>query len=137
MKPEQMSELHFAIGNNSRPWSAKEYSSLIDNPLSINFTGKYGFALGRVVNSEAELLMIIVQTDKQGLGFGQAYLSGFELKSVKRGATSCFLEVSDNNTPAKALYYSSGYAKIGTRKLYYRLDDSQCFDALILKKLLY
>ena len=134
MKPEQMKELHFAAGGNTRPWSIKEYRSLINDPIAVHFSGNYGFALGRVVYNEAELLMIIVQANKQELGFGRAYLSGFELASLKRGAKSCFLEVATNNKAAKALYYSSGYKQVGVRSLYYAIDDGQRLDALILKK---
>ena len=136
MTPEQMGELHLATRDKARVWSAQEYRTLINDPAALHFSGNYGFALGRIFHDEAELLMIIVQPNQQGRGFGRAYLSGFELKCAKRGAKSCILEVSANNNAAKSLYYSSGYEQIGIREFYYRLDNNRRLDALILKKIL-
>jgi [ribosomal protein S18]-alanine N-acetyltransferase len=136
MTPEQMAELHLATRDNARVWSAQEYHTLINDPLATLFSGETGFALGRVVQNEAELLMIIVQPNQQSRGYGRAYLTGFEIECRKRGAKNCLLEVAANNNAAKSLYWSSGYEQTGIRKLYYHLDNNQRLDALILRKIL-
>ena len=136
MTPEQMGQLHLATRNKVRAWSAQEYHTLINDPMATLFAGENGFALGRVVQDEAELLMIIVQPNQQSRGFGRAYLSEFEVECRKRGAKNCLLEVVANNEAAKSLYYSSGYEQTGIRKSYYHLDNNQRLDALILNKIL-
>ena len=136
MTPKQMEELHLATRGNARAWNAQEYCTLINDPLATFFFGEQGFALGRVVHDEAELLMMIVRPNQQSRGFGRAYLSGFEIECQKRGAKNCVLEVAVNNNAARSLYYSSGYDRIGIRKLYYHLDNNQRLDALILNKIL-
>jgi ribosomal-protein-alanine N-acetyltransferase len=136
MNLDQMAALHSATKNNMRGWSVEEYFALSNDSLTVLFSGDHGFALGRVVHDEAELLMIIVQPNQQSRGFGRTYLCEFELECRKRGAENCVLEVSKNNIAAKSLYFSSGYEKIGIRKLYYQLDNNDRLDALILKKIL-
>ncbi|MBP80254.1 MAG: ribosomal-protein-alanine acetyltransferase [Deltaproteobacteria bacterium] len=134
MTPDQMRELHLTTRDNTRVWTAQEYRTVINDPSAILFSGENGFAVGRVVHDEAELLMIIVKHDQQLRGFGRGYLHGFEMECHKRGAKTCFLEVAANNNTAKSLYYSSGYQQTGTRKLYYHMNNNQRLDALIFKK---
>ena len=137
MTPDQMRELHLTARDNTRVWTAQEYCTIINDPFAILFSGEKGFAVGRLVLDEAELLMIIVRNDQQSRGFGRYYLCGFEVECRKRGAKTCFLEVAANNNAAKSLYNSSGYKQTGIRKLYYHLDNNQRLDALILKKVLF
>jgi ribosomal-protein-alanine N-acetyltransferase len=49
---------------------------------------------------------------------------------VLRGAAAMFLEVSDRNLPARALYAAAGFAEVGRRRRYYA-DGS---DALVLRR---
>jgi ribosomal-protein-alanine N-acetyltransferase len=49
--------------------------------------------------------------------------------AVARGAAAMFLEVSDRNAAARALYAAAGFAKAGRRKRYYA-DGA---DALVLR----
>ena len=54
------------------------------------------------------------------------------MAAANAGAARLFLEVSEVNAPALALYEAAGYAEIGRRKAYYR-DGS---DARVLGRTL-
>ena len=119
-------------------WTAPQCAGLIPMPgvwLSVARDGgsTLGFALGRVVVREAELLLLAVKRDSQGSGVGRKLLQRFVDIAVARGAQRLYLEVRDGN-PAIKLYRSAGFSEVGRRKNYYTGKDGQIYDALTLAK---
>ena len=92
-----------------------------------------GFALGRIVLKEAELLLLAVGQDCQREGIGQLLLERFILVATTRGADHLHLEVREGN-PAMKLYSKIGFAEVGRRKNYYTGRDGQIYDALTLTR---
>jgi ribosomal-protein-alanine N-acetyltransferase len=93
-----------------------------------------GFALGREIAGEAELLTLAVNPDHQRQGNGRALLAAFEAEAAKRGATVAFLEVASDNTLACALYRAAGYTESGRRSAYYRPPAGPKIAAIIMRK---
>jgi ribosomal-protein-alanine N-acetyltransferase len=92
-----------------------------------------GFALGRVVVREAELLLLAVSRRAQRHGVGQRLLDRFAEVAASKGAEQLHLEVRDGN-PAVRLYSRNGYRQVGRRRNYYSGRDGQLFDALTLAR---
>ena len=92
-----------------------------------------GFALGRIVGDEAELLLLAVERAWQGKGVGQMLLDGFAAVAASKGAEQLHLEVREGNH-AVSLYRRNGYREVGRRRNYYSGRDGQLFDALTLAK---
>ena len=92
-----------------------------------------GFALGRIVLKEAELLLLAVRQDGQRKGIGRMLLDRFILVAASRGADRLHLEVRAGN-PAMNLYLKAGFAEVGRRKNYYTGSDGQIYDALTLTR---
>lgn len=92
-----------------------------------------GFAMGRVVAREAELLLLAVKRSAQGRGVGQALLDRFTAIAQNRGAEQLHLEVRESN-PAIGLYSRNGFREVGRRRNYYNGQDGQLFDALTLAR---
>jgi [ribosomal protein S18]-alanine N-acetyltransferase len=92
-----------------------------------------GFALGRVIANEAELLLLAVRRGRQGSGIGQRLLDRFAVVAASKGAEQLHLEVRDGN-PAIRLYTRNGYCEVGRRRNYYNGLGGQLFDALTLAK---
>lgn len=88
-----------------------------------------GFVLARAVAGEGEILTIAVDPAAQRGGLGAALLEGVVAEVARRGASTLFLEVSERNAPARALYARAGAAQVGLRRRYYP-DGS---DALVLR----
>ena len=103
--------------------------------LSIASRGEavVGFALGRIVGDEAELLLLAVARSSQGQGVGQRLLDRFAAVAVSKGAEQLHLEVREGNH-AVSLYRRNGYREVGRRRNYYGGRDGQLFDALTLAK---
>lgn len=92
-----------------------------------------GFALGRIVAREAELLLLAVRRSSQGEGVGQMLLDRFASVAASKGAEQLHLEVRQGNH-AIGLYSRNGYREVGRRRNYYNGRDGQLFDALTLAK---
>ncbi|HYI38935.1 MAG TPA: ribosomal protein S18-alanine N-acetyltransferase [Allosphingosinicella sp.] len=92
-----------------------------------------GFALGRIVRDEAELLLLAVHRSSQGKGVGQLLLDRFGAVAASKGAEQLHLEVREGNHAVR-LYSRKGYREVGRRRNYYNGRDGQLFDALTLAK---
>ncbi len=92
-----------------------------------------GFALGRIVRDEAELLLLAVHRSSQGKGVGQMLLDRFGAVAASKGAEQLHLEVREGNHAVR-LYSRNGYREVGRRRNYYTGRDGQLFDALTLAK---
>lgn len=92
-----------------------------------------GFALGRIVRDEAELLLLAVHRSSQGKGVGQMLLDRFGAVAASKGAEQLHLEVREGNHAVR-LYSRNGYREVGRRRNYYNGRDGQLFDALTLAK---
>ena len=136
LQPSDMAKLHAQSGLEQRPWTAQEFAQLCAAENSLLIKQDYGFALGRVIHTEAELLLLIVSQAQRKQGLGKTYLQLFEEAARQRGAKNCFLEVGAENTAARALYQQFGYAEQGLRKAYYRKMNETREDALVLAKTL-
>ena len=58
MTPEAMAALHARTMTTPRPWSREEFAALLGSPGVFAVGEPTGFALGRVVLDEAELLTL-------------------------------------------------------------------------------
>ncbi len=111
------------------PWTEKMLECEINSLLSVLETeerdGKIvGYALGRVVADEAELLKICVLSEWRKQGIAEKMLVRLLGKMRENGAAACFLEVRSKNAPALALYEKLGFQKIALRRDYYPDDDA-------------
>lgn len=142
MKPEDFADLHARAMRVPGPWSADDFDellsgagvfSVVPSQLLRAEEGVGGFALGRVVLDEAELLTLAVDPDFRRQGIGSACLDAFEAEAVRRGATVLHLEVAETNAPAIALYLSRGWERSGRRKAYYASPGGRT-DAILMTK---
>ena len=68
MTPEKMAKLHSNSQANHRIWHAREFAQIL--PLKGVFAEchQHGFALARVIDTEAELLLLVTHKMKQNTG---------------------------------------------------------------------
>jgi ribosomal-protein-alanine N-acetyltransferase len=126
--------LHADCFISPRPWNEDEFTNLLNDPLTVYCSDAKGFALGRVVVDEAELLTIGVAPDSRGEGRGAHLLNEFLDQCQTRGAETCFLEVAANNATAVSLYQRIGFQEVGRRPKYYAQPKGPAVDAILLSK---
>lgn len=135
MTPETLAAIHArAFARSGRGWSAAEFAALLESPYVFVFIKENAFALGRVIADEAELLTLATDPAARRLGLARAALEGFETEARARGATRGFLDVAEDNAPARALYASAQWHECARRSAYYPRAGGQAADALILEK---
>ena len=132
-----LSALHRASFH--RGWSEGEFQQMLAerNTLAhrVRIGGQtVGFIISRIAADEAEILSVAVAAKYRGRGLSHdllrthlGYLAGFGLKTV-------FLEVEENNAPARALYERAGFQTVGRRERYYKDADGEHLNALVMKR---
>jgi [ribosomal protein S18]-alanine N-acetyltransferase len=107
-----------------RAWSADEFTGLLATPgclglLLIADQQPHGFAVARVAADEAEVLTLGVVPAARRRGGGSRLLSSLERRCRRRGARSLFLDVAEDNVPARRLYAARGFTVVGRREAYF------------------
>ncbi len=136
MKADALAAIYAAAFPDGRAWQPSEFDALLADRFTFLCPHLSGFALGRCIAGEAELLTIAVMPQHQGNGIGQALLLAFEQQAESREATDAFLEVAADNAPAISLYQRGGYCESGRRRGYYTAMDGSKTDALLFSKAL-
>ncbi|WP_424944097.1 GNAT family N-acetyltransferase [Aliiroseovarius crassostreae] len=132
--PADLSRIHTASFAQARGWSAAEFAALLSSPFTFVEACDDGFALGREIAGESELLTIAVLPGARGRGLGRSLLQRFEQASAARGAELLFLEVAADNLPARALYQRAEWIESGQRVGYYTRADGSKQDAIVMQK---
>lgn len=122
-------------------WTAQQCLGILDMPgvwltiARVDGGRVAGFALGRAVAGEAELLLIGVTPAYRRGGIGRALLDDAMAAARARGAAKLHLEVREGND-AVFLYQGVDFEQVGRRRDYYRGADGTLYDALSLVTLL-
>ena len=92
-----------------------------------------GFAVSRMGADEAEILSIAIDAGHRGKGYSRNLLLTHLGHLAGYGVRSIFLEVEENNHPARRLYQWAGFTVVGRRERYYRQDGEQ-LNALLMRR---
>jgi ribosomal-protein-alanine N-acetyltransferase len=126
-----LAALHATAFPAAEAWGADAIRLMLEMPgaFGLHRPGA-GFVLARVAADEAEILTLAVAPGARRAGHGGALLAGAMAAAAARGAAAMFLEVSEQNAPARALYAAAGFTEAGRRRRYYA-DGA---DALVLRR---
>lgn len=108
---------------NPFPWGEEALRDTIASSghhlISLREGRAVGFLLSSFVLDEAQLLLIGVSPDWQGVGVGGQLLKELINRSQDQGQKLIYLEVRSGNERAIRLYRSLGFIDIGVRRDYY------------------
>ena len=93
-----------------------------------------GFAVSRMAADEAEILSIAVADSHRGRGLSRNLLLTHLGHLAGRGVRTVFLEVEENNQPARRLYDRTGFAVAGRRERYYREPNGEQLNAVLMRR---
>jgi [ribosomal protein S18]-alanine N-acetyltransferase len=93
-----------------------------------------GFAVSRMAADEAEILSIAVDASQRGRGLSRNLLLTHLGHLAGRGARTIFLEVEENNQPARRLYERAGFSVVGRRERYYQQSGGEQLNALLMRR---
>ena len=96
-------------------------------------TEKNCLAILDLTDSEVEIYFIGVSGSFRGKGLGKKLLKKIISFCEDHKANSIMLEVAANNMPAKKMYLSFNFEKLGIRKNYYKNKSGLRQDAILMK----
>ena len=93
-----------------------------------------GFAVSRMAKDEAEILSIAVDARHRGRGLSRKLLLTHLGHLAGHGVRIVFLEVEENNKPARQLYNRAGFTVNGRRERYYKQSHGEPLNALLMRR---
>ena len=127
---ERLAVLHATAFDT--PWDAAAFDTLLGQTGVFAVETADGFILMRAVADEAEILTLAVRPDARRGGQGTRLVAEGAASASTLGVDRVFLEVADDNAPARALYARAGFSEVGRRPRYYARPDGSRADALLL-----
>ena len=133
----RLAQLHGASFH--RGWGEAEFESMLTERNTLVHRLKagrkvIGFAVSRMAADEAEILSIAVDAGYRGRGLSRNLLLTHLGHLAGRGVRTVFLEVEENNQPARRLYDRAGFAVAGRRERYYREPSGEQLNALLMRR---
>jgi [ribosomal protein S18]-alanine N-acetyltransferase len=133
----RLAQLHAASFH--RGWGEGEFESMIAERNTLVHRLRLGrkiigFAVSRIGADEAEILSIAIDADRRGRGLSRNLLLTHLGHLAGRGVRRIFLEVEENNAPARRLYERCGFAVVGRRERYYQQANGEQLNALLMRR---
>ena len=107
-----------------RPWPEEAFVQLLSDEVRLGVLAMErdtpsGFVMLQRAADEAEILTLVVAPPRRRAGIGKALLEWAIEWSNRSGLSRLILDVNEQNTAARSLYGSLGFAEIGQRSGYY------------------
>ena len=132
-----LAELHSASFH--RGWGEAEFAQMLREKNTLVHRLRIGsrvvgFAVSRCAADEAEILSVAIDKSQRGRGLSRDLLHIHLGHLAGRGVRTVFLEVEENNQPARRLYERAGFATVGRRERYYREAGGAELTALVMRR---
>jgi [ribosomal protein S18]-alanine N-acetyltransferase len=119
----------------SRGWGETEFEQLLTDRSVVadraaSGRRNVGFIISRRAADEAEILSVAVARVWQGRGLARRLLDLHLRRLAGLRLCAVFLEVDEDNQPARRLYARAGFHEVGRRPVYYSGGKS----ALVLRR---
>ena len=133
----KLAQLHGASFH--RGWGEGEFESMLSERNTLVHRLRLGrkivgFAVSRMAADEAEILSIAVAASHRGRGLSRDLLLTHLGHLAGRGVRTVFLEVEENNQPARRLYQWAGFSVAGRRERYYQQPGGEQLNALLMRR---
>ncbi len=133
----RLAEIHAASFH--RGWGEGEFEAMLAERNTMIHRLRLGrkvvgFIVSRIGADEAEILSVALDTNQRGRGFSRDLLLQHLGHLAGRGVRTVFLEVEENNQPARRLYERAGFATVGRRERYYLRPGGEQLNALLMRR---
>jgi ribosomal-protein-alanine N-acetyltransferase len=133
----RLAQLHGASFH--RGWGEAEFEQMLSERNTLVHRLRQGrniigFAVSRMAKDEAEILSIAVDARHRGRGLSRNLLLTHLGHLAGRGVRTVFLEVEENNQPARRLYDRAGFSMAGRRERYYKQATGEPLNAVMMRR---
>ena len=105
--------------------------------LEVKFEGPTKISIKRPDGFDAGAIYEFIYTAKDPKVMGLGFAATRDVVSFLRNETAdeiVFLEVEENNVPARRLYQRAGFADAGRRERYYRQANGEQLNAVLMRR---
>ena len=113
-------------------WSAAEIAAVLAREGGYLFENAGGCLIVSAVLDEAEIWTIATRPALRRQGYARELIGQAIAILRENGIERLFLEVSEDNQPARDLYTTMGFQEMGRRPAYYRTADGGRTDAVMM-----
>lgn len=125
-----LADIHARSFPTGEAWNADAFAVQLAQSGTLGLIDpRGGFVLARIAADESEILTLAVLPACRRQGIARHLLHAASNAMWARGARTLFLEVSEGNDAARALYAAIGFTVVGRRQHYYPGGG----DALVLR----
>lgn len=133
----RLAQLHRASFH--RGWGADEFEQILIERNSLAHRLRagqkiVGFIVSRIAADQAEILSIAVAASYRGRGLSRDLLRTHLGHLAGHGLKTVFLEVEENNRPARSLYNRAGFRVVGRRERYYKDAGGEQLNAVVMQR---
>lgn len=118
--PHALAATHKAAFGPQVGWGAGDFATYLTDPKTLIIGTEKCFALVRLAGPEAEVLTLATHPGIQRQGRATSVLRDTLRHLAAVNVEEVFLDVSDQNTAARALYARCGFTGFALRPNYYR-----------------
>ena len=131
--------LHAACFDVSGQWSARSMRETLSAQTTLALgledgANLIGLLLIQRVPPDAEILTVCVHPDARRSGAAQQLFDHAATLLGPYGIDRLMLDVADDNLPAISFYERNGFRRDGLRKAYYRREDGDAADAVLMSR---
>lgn len=119
LTPDGLALTH-SMAFNGKGWSEQTFEDYLKDKQTLVFGTDSCFSVVRLLASEAEILTLATRPSGQGKGRATQMLLEAMEHLKRAGVEVVYLDVSDQNTAARALYAKCGFTGFDLRHNYYR-----------------
>jgi ribosomal-protein-alanine N-acetyltransferase len=133
----RLAQLHGASFH--RGWGEGEFEAMLAERNTLVHRLKQGrrvigVAVSRIAADEAEILSVAIDAGQRGRGLSRNLLLTHLGHLAGHGVRTIFLEVEENNAPARRLYERAGFSVVGRRERYYQQPGGEQLNALLMRR---
>jgi [ribosomal protein S18]-alanine N-acetyltransferase len=133
----RLAQIHAASFH--RGWGEGEFESMLAERNTLAHRLRLGrkvagFVMSRIGADEAEILSVAIDPHHRGRGLSRDLVLIHLGHLAGRGVRTVFLEVEENNQPARRLYERAGFAIVGRRERYYQQSGGEQLNALLMRR---
>lgn len=135
VSPVALARTHKAAFGEQSGWRAADFAGYLTDPTVLIIGSELCFVLVRLAGPEAEILTLATRPDMQGQGRATTLLRDTLRRLTAVNVEELYLDVSDQNTAARALYARRGFTSFALRHNYYKNGTTAiCMKAVLSPK---
>ncbi len=135
LSDQQLAQIYAAsFPEAAHHFSAESFAEFKKDKLTQIYYAPHGALIARLIADEAEIITFFIAPQHQNQGEATQILHAFLQNCKAQNIQNIHLEVAKDNKTALTFYQKFGFTPQGVRKNYYKRQNGEKIDAILLRK---